>query len=126
MDLYMLSELKTEQFCAFQPFMKRALEVAANGGEVDMTQTKMVYGRIYFLKYRELVDEAKQAASEAELASQVQPEVEAAEVVVAESTPVDYDAMSDDELRALGKEAKLQGTHNMKRENLIAKLQDKA
>lgn len=120
-----LSELKTEQFCAFGPFMKRALEVAANGGEVDMHQTKMVYGRIYFLKYRELVDEntvAEDASSEVKVATDVEPELEAAEVVVAESATVDYDAMSDDEIKALAKEAKVQGWANAKRETLIKKL----
>lgn len=117
-----LSELKTEQFCAFGPFMKRALEIAASGGEVDMTQTKMVYGRIYFLKYRELESDLVQPTNDSapqdnlvgNTANSVKPAV------------ADYDAMSDEQLRELAKESKVQGWANAKRETLIKKLQANA
>lgn len=116
-----MKELKALYFHSFQDFMKAVIRLTKAGHEVDMTQTRIVYGRMYHLKYWEYSASPEQVE---DLLAEQEPvaEIASSEAEVA----TNYDELSDDELRELAKEAKVQGWYNAKRETLIAKLQAKA
>lgn len=107
-----MKELKALYFHSFQDFMKAVIRLTREGHEVDMTQTRIVYGRMYHLKYWEY------SASPEQIEELV---VE----IATEEVATNYDELSDDEIRELAKEAKVQGWANAKRETLIKKLQAK-
>lgn len=117
-----MKQLKALYLNNFQDFMKNVIQLTKDGKEVDMTQTRIVYGRVYHLKYWdeadvEQIQPTNDSAPQDNLVGNTEDSVQPA---------INYDELSDDEIRELAKEAKIQGAHNAKRETLIKKLQAKA
>lgn len=102
-----MSELKKFQCMNITEFTRKIVDLVKSGAEIDLSKTISLYGKYYMVHY-------------VEPATKVKEENSPKDEVVEESFSLED--MSDEQLRNLAKEAKLQGWKNMKRENLVAKL----